>query len=256
MRKLIIIAASLAALAIPTAAMAEGTAVPYAGNGFTGGALNTQQDNNSGERYLAWVLSANGATSATITLPDGTHDMTKVGGTFKFTSEPFKASELQNVSASYEGKVKGNVKLVVSHGYLDTNIPDGTSLDENTGTGTTNNLDGKYSITETFTHRTWWSASDMAERYQQTVNVYSKNVAATPILGDFTGEIVGYKFTGPGTLIANVSSTRTGTFMPDGVTVNYGHYNWGGAFTVGASATVKYTNLMVDGTPLPYTPTV
>ena len=69
-------------------------------------------------------------------------------------------------------------------------------------------------------------------------------------LGDFTGEIVGHEFTGPGTLIANVSSTRTGTFMPDGVTVNYGHYNWGAPYTVGASATVKYTDLKINGVPV------
>ena len=160
--------------------------------------------------------------------------MTKVGGTFKYESAPFKASELTKATASYEGSVKGTVKLTVSHGYLDTNIPSCTSFDKQTGTGTSN-IAGPFTMTETFTGKTWWSATDMDERWQQTVNVSTRDANVTPILGDFTGEIVGQTDQRRlGHRAAADSAYRHR--MPDGVTVNYGHYNWGGNYTVGASA--------------------
>jgi hypothetical protein len=247
MRKVIIGIMAVAMLAIIPAAASAATTVPYQGNGFTGGLLNTQV-NTDGHRYLLWVLSANGATSATIKLPDGNHAMTKVGGTFKYESAPFKAGELTGVTASYEGSVKGTVRLTVSHGYLDTNIPSCTSFDKQTGTGTSN-IAGPFTMTETFTGKTWWSATDMDERWQQTVNVSTRNADVTPILGDFTGEIVGQKIS-VGSVIERQPSVRTGTFMPDGVTVNYGHYNWGGNYTVGASASIEYTDLKINGVPV------
>jgi hypothetical protein len=78
------------------------------------------QPYESGQGYLVWVLTANGATSATLNLPDGTVDMFKVGGTFKYASEYYNYDDLINlpVTADYEGNVrgKGNVQLVVSHG--------------------------------------------------------------------------------------------------------------------------------------------
>jgi hypothetical protein len=40
-----------------------------------------------GQSYLVWVLTANGATSATLYLPDGAFAMYKVGGTYKFASK-------------------------------------------------------------------------------------------------------------------------------------------------------------------------
>jgi hypothetical protein len=65
-----------------------------------------------------WVLTANGATSATLNLPDGIVDMIKVGGTFKHASQYYNYADLTDpaVTAEYEGKAKGNVNLVVSHG--------------------------------------------------------------------------------------------------------------------------------------------
>ncbi|WP_162373938.1 hypothetical protein [Pseudoxanthomonas sangjuensis] len=78
------------------------------------------QPYQTGDAYLVWVLSANGATSAKLTLPGGdTVDMYKVGGTFKYASHYYSYSDLVGppmVTAEYEGKVKGNVQLVVSHG--------------------------------------------------------------------------------------------------------------------------------------------
>lgn len=72
----------------------------------------------TGQGYLVWVLTANGATSAKLNLPDGQVDMFKVGGTFKYASEYYKYADLIGlpVTAEYEGKAKGSVNLVVSHG--------------------------------------------------------------------------------------------------------------------------------------------
>ncbi|MDO9169905.1 MAG: hypothetical protein Q7U18_12595 [Methylobacter sp.] len=74
----------------------------------------------AGQGYLVWVLTANGATSAKLTLPDGTVDMIKVGGTFKYASQYYNYADLVNnggvVSATYEGTAKRNAQLVVSHG--------------------------------------------------------------------------------------------------------------------------------------------
>jgi hypothetical protein len=73
----------------------------------------------TGQGYLVWVLTANGATSAMLHLPDTTVAMIKVGGTFKYASQYYSYSDLIGppaVSAVYAGTVRGNVNLVVSHG--------------------------------------------------------------------------------------------------------------------------------------------
>lgn len=74
----------------------------------------------TGDGYLVWVLTANGATSATLTLPapDGTVNMVKVGGTFKYASRPYSRDALVGLPAraTFYGRAKGNVQLVVSHG--------------------------------------------------------------------------------------------------------------------------------------------
>lgn len=124
-----------------------GTAVTYTGQGFTYDGttynlndercgLTGQDDANdggtgqfadwhgpgqpyqTGDAYLVWVLTANGATSATLTLPDKTVQMIKVGGTFKYASSyyPYQTLVETPVTATYGGKAKGNVQLVVSHG--------------------------------------------------------------------------------------------------------------------------------------------
>jgi hypothetical protein len=75
------------------------------------------QPYQTGQGYLVWVLTANGATSATLTLPDGTVEMIKVGGTFKYASAYLNYADIANgVTAEYEGRARGNVQLVVSHG--------------------------------------------------------------------------------------------------------------------------------------------
>jgi hypothetical protein len=67
--------------------------------------------------YLLWVLTATGATSATITIFGITYPMTASGnGTFKYVSAWFAPSTLTgNVSATYAGRIT-NAQLVISHG--------------------------------------------------------------------------------------------------------------------------------------------
>lgn len=67
--------------------------------------------------YLLWVFTATKATSATITGPWGTADMTASGnGTYKYISDWYDPDTLPgNVSATYAGKIT-NAQLVISHG--------------------------------------------------------------------------------------------------------------------------------------------
>ena len=71
-----------------------------------------------GSSYLVWVLTANGATSANLNLPDGSVSMYKVGGTYKYASKYYSLAQLLGppaVTATYEGG-KGKATLTVSHG--------------------------------------------------------------------------------------------------------------------------------------------
>jgi hypothetical protein len=93
-----------------------------ADDGGTGQFANwygTGQPYVAGDGYLLWVLTANGASSATLYLPDGAVSMIKVGGTFKYASGYYPYADLVGppaVYATYAGTAKGNVQLVVSHG--------------------------------------------------------------------------------------------------------------------------------------------
>jgi hypothetical protein len=73
----------------------------------------------AGQGYLLWVLTANGASSATLYLPDGAVPMVKVGGAFKYASGYYPYADLVGppaVYATYAGNARGSVQLVVSHG--------------------------------------------------------------------------------------------------------------------------------------------
>lgn len=100
-----------------------------ADDGGTGQFANwngTGQPYQTGQGYLVWVLTANGAVSATLTLPDRTVQMIQVGGTFKYASKYYRYSKLVGlpVTATYEGEVAhGNVQLVVSHGCQPMKTP-------------------------------------------------------------------------------------------------------------------------------------
>ncbi|MBL1379321.1 hypothetical protein [Zobellella iuensis] len=137
---------ALAAVVATTPALA-GTIVTYTGQGFTFDdttanlknercGLTGQDDADDGgtgqfadwngpgqpyqegQPYLLWVLTANGATSAKLNLPGGSVDMIQVGGTFKYASQYYNYNALVGlpVTAKYQGTVRGNVQLVVSHG--------------------------------------------------------------------------------------------------------------------------------------------
>lgn len=138
---------ALSLLAVTTAASAQ--TVEYKGNGFnfdgttynlndercgllgqnaandggTGQFANWNgpgQAYENGQGYLVWVLTANGATDATLNLPqpEGSVSMIKVGGTFKYASQYYPYASLIGlpVTATYNGTAKGKVQLVVSHG--------------------------------------------------------------------------------------------------------------------------------------------
>jgi len=114
----------------------EGTKVDYTGQGFTNGALNNARcDNNTddggtglgfppaSQGYLLWVLTANGATDASLYLPTalgGQVQMVQVGGTWKYMSPYADVGALSGVFARYTGDVRGKVQLVVSHGCRPT----------------------------------------------------------------------------------------------------------------------------------------
>lgn len=93
-----------------------------ANDGGTGQFANwngSGQPYQTGQGYLVWILTANGATSATLTLPNGTVNMIPVGGTLKYASAYYPYASLIGppaVTANYEGRAKGNVQLTVSHG--------------------------------------------------------------------------------------------------------------------------------------------
>jgi hypothetical protein len=141
-----LMAVLVAVCAIVPGAMAGGT-VTYKGQGFTNDGttwnLNDQrcgaegeglandgstgqfanwngpgQPYQAGQPYLVWVLTANGATSATLFLPGQPGvAMFQVGGTFKYASQYFSPEDLIGVAyATYTGTARGSVQLVVSHG--------------------------------------------------------------------------------------------------------------------------------------------
>jgi hypothetical protein len=79
----------------------------------------------TGQPYLVWVLSLNAspAGGVTINLPDGSHAMFQVGGTWKYASPYWDRNVLVNLpvtatfdDAGIKASVLKTVNLVVSHG--------------------------------------------------------------------------------------------------------------------------------------------
>ena len=70
-----------------------------------------------GDPYLVWVLTVNGASSATLSLPDeGIVNMYKVGGTFKYASKYYSPTQIIGiVYATWTGG-PNRATLTVSHG--------------------------------------------------------------------------------------------------------------------------------------------
>jgi hypothetical protein len=121
----------------PASASQSDASVDYTGQGFhfddgewVLGTLYCGEDADDGgtgqevdfdEGYLVWVLTANGAESATLHGEPFGEDgiaMYQVGGTFKLVTDYYTPDELEDVYATWEGTVVGggNVQLVVSHG--------------------------------------------------------------------------------------------------------------------------------------------
>jgi len=203
--------------------------MPYTGQGLTAGLPNVDLDDPSdafgpNDNYLMWVVSANGAMSATINLPDGTHTMKPVGGTFKFSSKFFSPAEMTAtpVTATYEGTVKGKVQLTVSHGHAaDTNVPANTWTTANGGT-----VPGDFGTSPVFRYkavqdRNYSWQSSLGNLFTSVQHVVQTDMAvdATPIKGDVSGKIVGYMLTTPHIDGTSSSSTRSGVeegANPDG----------------------------------------
>jgi hypothetical protein len=142
MKKVVLLLAIGLLLLGSSAVMAQ-TTVVYTGQGFDGnGNLDSEKcglatdlgqdkdfvvDPDGG--YLKWVLTAAGATSATITGPWGTFDMIQVPneqGVFHKATDfyPLEVLLAFPVSATYHGTVTGNVQLVVSNGCPGVFVPD------------------------------------------------------------------------------------------------------------------------------------
>jgi hypothetical protein len=139
MKKVIALLMLVALLAMSTTAALANGSVTYSGQGFDeDGNLHTELcdelvdfgqdkdfDYDPAQGYLLWVLTANGASKASITGPFGedgveaTLSMIQAGGgAFHKATPYYEVDELTEypVSATWEGKTRGNVQLVVSHG--------------------------------------------------------------------------------------------------------------------------------------------
>jgi hypothetical protein len=106
------------------------TIVNYNGQGWVDGVLknelcsNLANDGGTGQGvdiddgYLLWILTANGATAAYLHIDGVETAMFKVGGTFKLVTDYYTEQALAalSVHAAYNGTVRGNVQLTVSHG--------------------------------------------------------------------------------------------------------------------------------------------
>jgi hypothetical protein len=133
-RMLVVFAvAVVAALSMSSVAMAATTTVTYKGQGFNAdGTLTTNRcatpDNGGipgvvlqpGQQYMLFVLTGGPSSgSVTLNLPDGPHQMVKVGGTWKYVSTTiFTKAQLTALpaTATFSGAPGSNPQLVISHG--------------------------------------------------------------------------------------------------------------------------------------------
>jgi len=226
---------------------ANNPTVKYTGQGFTNGVLNSDTGGENG--YILWVFNANGATSATIHLPDGTtSDMVKSGNGFKFTSKYWAPAALATVTADYTGSAK-NAVLTVSHGHAVHDTAVENTFDPTTGTGDIPRgdlpADAKFNIELTNTTETRWSAS--GTEYSRSSHVTQLwSVKATPIIGDVTLQVVGWHIDGGDSYIKYVTGWYDGA--------PYVGYTDPGTVFEGFLPhvfTASYANLQLeDGTPV------
>ena len=99
--------------------------VTYSGQGLNAdGTLQDNRCDDGAAPYLLFILTANKATAADITLPSGTYAMVQSGnGAFKFMADYQNPVTLIGVAvASYDG-VKTNAQFVISHGCEGDSYP-------------------------------------------------------------------------------------------------------------------------------------
>jgi hypothetical protein len=235
----IIKAAAIAAVATigvigttSAASAADPGTVSYKGNGFTGDLINNDfpelETDAAKDGYLLWVLGANGAKSAQLTIPAvGTFNMVAKNGSFKVETPWVNRSGLVGAFATYTGTVKGNVTLTVSHGHqyvapveeppvvkVDTNIPV-LDVNEENGTGTVpkSEITGDnpvFTVDWTLTTDKSWLTSDATpdgRHHRMTTNTRTYAVNSTPIIGDQTGELLGWTLIGKSDVIAQTPVT-------------------------------------------------
>jgi hypothetical protein len=131
LRKCFFLVIAMMALAIVGTGMAAAaSSITYTGQGMSatgpttskcdaGDAGSTGQTIPADGRYLLWVLNGNSVVGpVTLTLPDGPHQMIKVGGTWKFVSQPFTKAQLTALPAKATFTSGTANNLVVSHGCV------------------------------------------------------------------------------------------------------------------------------------------
>ena len=135
MRKLIALLSAVVLVILGISVVSSASASPgypnqvtYSGQGLN--ADGTLQDNRCDDGtapYLLFILTANKATAADITLPSGTFAMVQSGnGAFKFMADYQNPVTLIGVAvASYDG-VKTNAQFVISQGGEGDSYPPST----------------------------------------------------------------------------------------------------------------------------------
>jgi hypothetical protein len=214
------------ASSVSATAAASSSTVQYTGQGVSNGVLNNDLGGDTG--YLLWVFNAKGATSPTITLPDGsTAPMEASGNGFKFESKFFPVSDLSKASVSYQGTAKNPV-LTISHGHgVDSNVPDTTVYDAVEGGTVAGDSDDVFGYHKQHTDtRTW--VSDKGTEYTEVTHYgYDFDVEQVAIIGDYTGNVVGWKLgatSNPVTNTIGYTGTERGT-VADGETFKSFTYN-------------------------------
>ena len=129
MRKLVVILSAIALAIVGIGIFSSASASPgfdnevtYSGQGLTtAGTLQDDRCDGVVDPYILFILTANKATSADITLPSGTFPMVQSGnGAFKYKAPYTDPAALIGVAvASYNG-VKTNAQFVISHGCAGT----------------------------------------------------------------------------------------------------------------------------------------
>lgn len=117
----VVCALALGAVFVGGSAAVADTSVGYSGQGTVAGAggleLDSEECNEAGDGYLLWVFTATRGSTATISGPWGTAEMTQSGkGTFKYVSDYYDLDGLVGSVSAWSDQMGGNPQLVISHG--------------------------------------------------------------------------------------------------------------------------------------------